>query len=108
MNALTRLTGTNYEDWVESLKLFLGVSNVVAKPTDTSSPADKLKHEKWVHSHKVCLMTMKYTVEKTVKESIRDIENAKEFLTAVGEKYKKFDKAEKSKYMSLLAKTKYD
>ena len=116
MNALTRLNGTNYEDWVESLKLFLAVSNVdlaltedePPKPTDVSPAADKSKYEKWAHSNKVCLMTMKYTMDKTIKDSIRDIENAKEFLQAVGEKFKKFDKAEKAHYLSLLGKTKYD
>lgn len=67
MNVLNRLNGTNYEDQVESLKLFLVVSNMdmaliedgPLTLTSTSSIVDKSRYDKQVHSNKVCLMTMR-------------------------------------------------
>lgn len=116
MNSLIKLNGTNYEDLMESVKLFLAVSGVdsalsedaPAVPTDASSESDRRRYERWVHSNKICLMTMKFSMDKNIKDSIPDTENAKEFLKCVGEKFKKVDKTEKAFYLSLLTKTKYD
>ena len=53
-------------------------------------------------------MTMKYTMDKTIKQSILESQNAKDFLESIAKKFVKFDKAEKSQYLSLLKKTTYD
>ncbi|RDX88854.1 hypothetical protein CR513_29487, partial [Mucuna pruriens] len=53
-------------------------------------------------------MKMKYTMEKTIKDNIHDIENARKFLNVVGEKFRRFDKAKNAYYLSLLRKTNYD
>jgi len=47
-------------------------------------------------------------MEKTIKDNIPKAANAKKFLVEVGNKFKKFDKTEKSTYLSLFTKTKYD
>ena len=75
---LIKLNETNYEDWVDSIKLFLAISCVDAAltkdepciPTDTSSSKEKMKYERWDHSNKICLMTMKHSTEKTIKDNI--------------------------------------
>ncbi|XP_074560510.1 uncharacterized protein LOC141816668 [Curcuma longa] len=116
MNSLPKLNDTNYEDWADSIKLFLAISNVDVAltenepevPTLESSAAVTTKHEKWVHSNKVCLMTMKFTMDKTIKDNVPETNSAKEFLESVGKKFKKFDKTEKASYLSLLTKTRYD
>lgn len=46
-------------------------------------------------------------MDRTIKDNVHDIENAKEFLQALGEKFKRFGKAEKTHYLSLLRKTTY-
>lgn len=103
IKVLEKPTNTDYEDWVESLKHFLSVSKVdmaltedePAKPTDTSSDADKLKHDKWLHSDRICLITMKrYMDPKMLKyfNALCDIENAKEFLEAVGKRIRELVK----------------
>ncbi|RDX73243.1 Nicotinate phosphoribosyltransferase 1, partial [Mucuna pruriens] len=66
------------------------------------------RYDKWTHSNKVCLIIIKYTMEKTIKDNIHDIENAKEFFNAIGEKFKMFNKAKKAQNLSLLVKTTYD
>ncbi|XP_074562434.1 uncharacterized protein LOC141818937 [Curcuma longa] len=116
MNSLPKLNGTNYEDWVDSIKLFFVISNVDAAltenepdvPTPESSAAVITKHEKWAHSNKVCLMTMKFTMDKTIKDNVPETNSAKKFLEPVGKKFKKFDKIKKASYLSLLTKTRYD
>ena len=66
------LSGTNYENWVESLKLYLTITNLDLTLLEEESVIDanssvelKAKHEKWIHSNRVYLMTMKYTMNKT-------------------------------------------
>jgi len=116
IGSLIKLNGTNYEHWVASIKLFLEISYVDAAltedeppiPTDTSSAEEKMKYDKWTHSNKICLMIMKHSMEKTVKDNIPEATNAKKFLVDIGNKFKKFYKSEKSSYFSLLTKTKYD
>ena len=40
-------------------------------------------------------MTMKYTMDKIIKQSILESQNAKDFLESVTEKFIKFDKVGK-------------
>ena len=53
-------------------------------------------------------MLIKYTVEKTIRQSVVDSENNKAFVNFVAENCVKFDKAKKDNYLSLLEKTMYD
>jgi len=105
LGSLIKLNGTNFEEWMELVKLFLAISCVDSTftedepsvPTATSSAEEKKKYDRWIHSNKICLMTMKHNMEKTIKDNIPKGSNAK-----------KFDKTEKSTYLSLLTKIKYD
>jgi len=116
LGSLIKLNGTNSEEWMESVKLFLVISCVDSALTEdeppvpiaTSSAEEKTKYDRWIHSNKICLMTMKHSMEKTIKDNILEASNVKKFLVDVGNKFKKFDKTEKSTYLSLLTKTKYD
>ena len=65
-------------------------------------------HKKWNHSNRVYIMLMKYTMEKTIRQSVIDSENSKAFMAFIVEKYVNFDKAEKEHYLSLLERTMYD
>ena len=75
--SIKMLNGTNYEDLSESLKVYMIVTNLDLELQrkepiiDVNSSAKlKAKHEKWTHSNQVCLMTMKYIMDKTIKQSI--------------------------------------
>ena len=68
----------------------------------------KAKHEKLTHLNRVCLMIMKYTMDKTIKQSVPEFEKAKTFPKSIAEKFVKFYKVEKCCYLLLLEKTTYD
>ncbi|RDX91343.1 hypothetical protein CR513_26699, partial [Mucuna pruriens] len=101
---LSRLSALNRDQAESSLLRSTQPLDEPPQPTDTSFIVDRSRYDKWTHFNKVCLMTMKYTMEKTIKDNICDIENAREFLNVV----ERFDKAEKVHHLSLLRKTTYD
>ena len=53
-------------------------------------------------------MVMKFTMDKTIRQSIPKSHNAKAFLNVVTEKFVKFNKVKKGQYLSLLEKITYD
>lgn len=109
------LNGTNYDEWKESLEIYLAIAQLdlalrVDKPTDltlASSAAEKTFHEKWHNSNRLCLMVIKFTIDEIIRHGIPEKDTAVEFLKEVEEKFKKFDKAQKSHYLSLLDSTHY-
>src|ERR1044072_2907411 len=116
VTSVKTLNGTNFEDWKESLEFYLALTNFdlalrenePAAITPTSTAEQKTYHDKWMHSNRVCLQAMNFTMGKSIRQSIPTTEKAKDFLKLVGEKFKTFDKAQKGQYLSLLEKTKYD
>jgi hypothetical protein len=116
LSAIKTLTGTNYKDWNESLTINLAIMNLdlalrVETPaalTKKSFAEEKTYYERWGHSNMTCLMIMKYTIDKSIRQSITCIDSAKDFLATVGDKFTKFDKAENRTFMKLLTTTTYD
>ena len=114
--SLKNLTGTNFEDWRESILFYLSTLNrdlalrvdEPAKPTDKSTAAEKAEWAAWDESNRHCLDTMKYTIDRTTRDNIPACDKAKDYLAAVGRTFKKVDKAEKGNYLRLLANTQYD
>ncbi|XP_042486122.1 uncharacterized protein LOC122066372 [Macadamia integrifolia] len=78
------------------------------EPITESDATAKALYEKWEESNRLCLIVMKYTMDKTIKKSVPSKENAKDFLTAVNTKFTKFDKAEKGTYLEWFSYTRYD
>uniref|UniRef100_A0A2N9EFV4 Retrovirus-related Pol polyprotein from transposon TNT 1-94-like beta-barrel domain-containing protein n=1 Tax=Fagus sylvatica TaxID=28930 RepID=A0A2N9EFV4_FAGSY len=76
--------------------------------TSQSSVGAKAYFNKWVKSNKLCMMIMRLSMDKTIKNSIPQCDNANDYLAAVSKKFVVFDKAEKSNYMRLLTTTTYD
>ena len=54
------------------------------------------------------LMTMKYIMDKTIRQSVLESQKAKDFLGSIAEKFVKFDKGKKGHYLSLLENTTYN
>lgn len=94
--------GTNYEDWYEFFIINLAIMNIdlalrVEVPsalTEKSSAKEKTYYECWGHSNRTCLIIMKYTIDKSIRQSIICTDSAKDFLAAVGDKFTKFNKAD--------------
>ncbi|KAJ9696926.1 hypothetical protein PVL29_008922 [Vitis rotundifolia] len=79
-----------------------------SRPTDVSSADERSFYEKWEHSNRSCLMVMKYTMDKSIKECVSKTEGAKVFLEYVKANYTKTDKSEMATYLKLLTTTIYD
>ncbi|XP_054820638.1 uncharacterized protein LOC129319560 [Prosopis cineraria] len=97
LDASIALNGTNYDDWKESLNMYLTISEKdlalrEPKPVDLSFEST----------------ITKYTIEKGIRDSIPEKDTTVEYLKAVGNKYKKLDKTQKNYYLSVLKNTRYD
>ena len=79
------------------MKLNLALK-VEAPPTPTieSSANEKKFYEDWEYSNSCCLMIMENHMQDSIYASITKIENAKEFLDSISNKYTKFSKNEKN------------
>jgi len=76
--------------------------------TNESTEDQKTFHKEWEKSNRKSLKVIMYTMEKSIRQSIPESDNAKDYLKAIGEKFTRFDKAKKAEYLSLFEKTKYD
>ena len=115
-SSVKTLNGTNYEDWKDSLDLYLSINDLdlalrtdkSAALTNESTEDQKTFHKEWEKSNRKSLKVITYTMEKSIRQSIPEGDNAKDYLKAIGEKFTRFDKAKKGEYLSLFDKTKYD
>ena len=106
----------NFDDWRESLDMYLTITKedlAMREPkpanlTPKCRSSHRAYHKQWYELNRICLIVIKYTIEKTIMQSIPEKETAVEYLKAVSEKYKKSNKAQKSYYLSLLENTHYD
>ncbi|KAL6322124.1 hypothetical protein AAG906_005062 [Vitis piasezkii] len=73
---------------LQNLDLALRVDEP-SKPTDVSSADERSFYERWEHSNRSCLMVMKYTMDKSIKECMPKTERAKDFLEYVKANYTK-------------------
>ncbi|RVW90986.1 Retrovirus-related Pol polyprotein from transposon TNT 1-94 [Vitis vinifera] len=71
-----------------------------SKSTNMSSADERSFYEKWEHSNRNCLMVMKYTMDKSIKECMPKTERAKDFLEYVKANYTKIDKAKMTTYLN--------
>jgi len=75
LTSVKTLNGTNFEDWKESLNLYIAITNMnfslrKAEPsaiTPESARVQRASREKWEHSNRVCLMVIRYTMEKSIR-----------------------------------------
>nr|XP_016458808.1 PREDICTED: uncharacterized protein LOC107782438 [Nicotiana tabacum] len=80
----------------------------LVEPATTSTADEKAKYEKWIKANKLSLMIMKRSISNHIKGAIKDNVNAKDFLSAIGQKFLKSDKAEIGSLIDSLSAIKYD
>ncbi|OIT05212.1 hypothetical protein A4A49_02753 [Nicotiana attenuata] len=78
------------------------------EPPTTSTADEKAKYEKWMKAKKLSLMIMKRSISDHIKGAIKDNGNAKDFLSAIGQKFLESDKAEIGSLIDSLSTIKYD
>ena len=116
VSAFLKLNGTNHRQWVESFMMNLMIMKLdlalrfsfPPKPTDKSIKTEKRHFEEWEYSNRCCLMIIRYYIEDSVRDIIPKIENAKDFLDTINNKYKKFSKNEKNELLTTLHTIVYD
>ncbi|CAL8132315.1 unnamed protein product [Prunus armeniaca] len=115
INSTESLTGSNFKKWKRDLEIVLGLLDHdlalrEEKPevTSNSNAEQKQKLERWEKSNRICLLVMRKSMTKTICGGITESENAKDFLEAIGLKFKESEKAETGTLMTKLATMKYD
>ncbi|XP_009800414.1 uncharacterized protein [Nicotiana sylvestris] len=76
--------------------------------TTTSTADEKARYEKWMKANKLSLMIMKRSISDHIKGAIKDNGNAKDFLSAIGQKFLVSDKADIGSLIDSLSTIKYD
>ncbi|CAN6687490.1 unnamed protein product [Malus baccata var. baccata] len=102
-NNIETLTGSNFKKWKEDVHIVLGLMDL-----DLSTADEKLKFEKWDRANRMSLMIMTKAMAQPVKGGIPKLDNAKDFLAGVGEKFKKSEKAETGTFLTRLTSMKFD
>ncbi|KAA0035714.1 Retrovirus-related Pol polyprotein from transposon TNT 1-94 [Cucumis melo var. makuwa] len=101
--SIIKFNGLNFFDWCEQIRFHLGVldldlallSEKPAAITPASSDEDKSFYKAWKRSNRLSLMFMRMTVANNIKSTIKNIEDAKEFMKYV-EKCSQSESADKS------------
>ncbi|XP_043721042.1 uncharacterized protein LOC122668559 [Telopea speciosissima] len=112
---LCMLTGDNFADWREKALLTLGCMDLdlairVDEPaalTDFSTLEEKAQYERWERSNHLSLMLIKANVSKSIRDSILDNGNVKDYLKAIEDQFVSSEKALESTLMGQLYSLKY-
>ncbi|CAL8992141.1 unnamed protein product [Prunus brigantina] len=115
-NSIEILTRSNYLKWKEELEISLGLMDydialkwdALEEPAANATADVKRRYEKWEKANKMAILIMLRTMTPSLRGSIPRSENAKEFLAAIGLKFKESDKGEKSTLLNKLTEMKYD
>ncbi|XP_075099082.1 uncharacterized protein LOC142175970 [Nicotiana tabacum] len=116
LNSIETLTSSNYKKWKQDVEIVLGLMDLdfalteqkPIEPTTTSTADEKAKYKKWMKANKLSLMIMKRSISDHIRGEIKDNENAKDFLSAIGQKFLESDKAEIGSLIDSLSTIKYD
>ncbi|KAA0046843.1 Retrovirus-related Pol polyprotein from transposon TNT 1-94 [Cucumis melo var. makuwa] len=116
--SIIKFNGLNFSDWCEQIRFHLGALDLdlallSEKPvaiTSASSDEDRSFYKAWKRSNRLSLMFMQMTVANNIKSTIKNTEDAKEFMKSV-EKCSQSESADKSlvgTLMSTLTNIKFD
>nr|XP_009785691.1 PREDICTED: uncharacterized protein LOC104233928 [Nicotiana sylvestris] len=116
LNSIESLTSSKYMKWKYDVEIVLGLMDLdfaltekkLVEPITTSTADEKAKYEKWMKANKLSLMIMKRSISNHIKGAINDNGNAKDFLSAIGQKFLESDKAEIGSLIDSLYTIKYD
>nr|KYP31559.1 Retrovirus-related Pol polyprotein from transposon TNT 1-94 [Cajanus cajan] len=106
------LNGTNFKACKEVVEIILGYMDLdlalwAEKPTPNPKNPNEDKVEKWEHSNRMCLMTMKRSVPEVFRGSISESHNAKGFHDAIEHYFTSNEKADASSFLAKLISMRY-
>ena len=101
-SSIEPLNGGNFKKWKQDVEIVLGLMDYDLalredQPpvvTENSTNEQMMKAERWEKSNRMALMVMKRSNTETVRYGIPVCDKAKDFLEAVGAKFKVSEKAE--------------
>ncbi|CAL8176140.1 unnamed protein product [Prunus armeniaca] len=82
--------------------------DTLEEPATNAIAYVKRRYEKWEKANKMDILIMLRPMTPFLRGSIPRSENAKEFLAAIGLKFKESEKGEKSTLLNKLTEMKYD
>lgn len=101
--------GGNYKKWRMDINLLLTLNEfdiTIDNPkpviNDQSTKAEKKDFERWTRANKMALSILESGMTDTIRGGIKKHDLAVDYLNAIEKKFKEFEKAEVSQYMSLL------
>lgn len=106
------LNGYNFRKWKKDLEFSLGIADLdmALRETkhvinDQSAHEEEEKLSKWERSDRLCLCVIKRTISGYLISGFPEKENAKEYLTAIGERFQVSDNVESGCLMKQLTET---
>ena len=109
------LNGSNFKKWKQDLEFSLGIADLDMALRETkpvinaeSTPEEKEKLAKWEKANRLSLYAIKRTISEHLISGLPEKDNAKEYLTAIGERFQVSDNAESGYLMKQLTDMKYD
>ena len=115
-NSIHMLNGTNFKEWKENVLIILGCIDLNlalrikqhASLTAKNSSNERKNFEKWEHSNRMSLMTIKRGISEAFRGAVSDeITLVKDFLVEIEKRFAKNDKAETSTHLASLISMKY-
>ncbi|XP_057443852.1 uncharacterized protein LOC130736006 [Lotus japonicus] len=103
------LAGSNYKKWKQDFEFSLGIADVDVALLETKPVVyEKEKLAKWERSNRLSLYAIKRTISEHLISGFPEKDNAKDLLTAIGERFQVSDNAESGCLMKQLTDMKYD
>ncbi|XP_057964028.1 uncharacterized protein LOC131155117 [Malania oleifera] len=108
--------GTNFSNWNEQIQFHLGVLDLdlalrMDKPatiTETSNSKQQALYKSWERSNRLSMMFMRMCKANNIKSTLPQLDNAKEYLKAVEDKFHSADKSLAGRLMAELTTMKFD
>ncbi|WVZ83644.1 hypothetical protein U9M48_030772 [Paspalum notatum var. saurae] len=129
IKGITQLTGTNFHEWREEIRLVLGVMDLdhalredapTAPVAGDNAPVTaeatrqyEMEKQRWERSNRLSLMIMQNSISIGIRGAILDSKddvpfNAKQYLASVEEQFKSSSKAQTSALIMRMATVKYN
>ncbi|XP_072064284.1 uncharacterized protein [Arachis hypogaea] len=105
------LSGDNYKEWKDKILFHLGCADLdyalrreePPTPTDASSQAEVALYERWEKSNRLSMMFIKSRISASIRGSIPDCRNVKDYMKAIDEQFESSSKALASTLMAQLS-----
>ncbi|XP_057958448.1 uncharacterized protein LOC131151212 [Malania oleifera] len=115
-SSISIFNGTNFSNWNKQIQFLLGVLDLdlslrIDKPaaiTETSSLEQQALSRSWERSNRLSIMFMRMCIANNIKSMLPQLENAKEYLKAMKDRFPSADKSFARRLMVELTTMKFD